>query len=85
MQVLSPMLNLQYRGMVNSDPVINMHHQITPIYYQVITLHTVHASINYDISPMDSHTKDTKQRTYYTRAPTVIYNISRHGPLSRPR
>jgi hypothetical protein len=25
------MPNLQNRGMVKSDPVINMHHQITPI------------------------------------------------------
>ena len=71
MQVLSPMPNLQNRGMVKSDPVINMHHQITPIHYQVITLHTIHASFNYDISPMDLHTKDTKQRTHYTRAPNI--------------
>jgi hypothetical protein len=28
-----PIPNLQYRGMVKSDPVINAHHQITPINY----------------------------------------------------
>ena len=83
MQVLSPMPNLQNRGMVKSDPVINMHHQITPIHYQVITLHTIHASFNYDISPMVDIQK-TQNSARIIRV-HLIYNISRHGPLSRPR
>ena len=51
--LIIPIPNLQYRGMVKSDPVINGHQQITLINYQVITLHTVHTSFHYDISPMD--------------------------------
>jgi hypothetical protein len=50
-QVLLPIPNLQYRGMVR--PCDNVHHQITPINYQVMTLHSVHASFNYDISTID--------------------------------
>ena len=30
-QILLPIPNLQYRGMVKSDSVINAHHQVTPI------------------------------------------------------
>ena len=49
-----------------------MHHQITPINYQVKTLHTVHANFNYDISTMDLQ-KRHKTRTHNTRAPFTQY------------
>ena len=60
-----------------------MHHQITPINYQVITLHTVHANFNYDISTMDLH-KKTHNNARIIRV-HLLYNILRHGLLSRPR
>jgi hypothetical protein len=40
-----------------------VHHQITPINYQVKTLHTAHANFNYDISTMD-----LQKRTHNTHA-----------------
>ena len=60
-----------------------MHHQITPINYQVITLHTEHANFNYDISTMDLHIK--AQNNARIIRVLLLYNILRHGLLSRPR
>jgi hypothetical protein len=47
--------NLQYHSMVKSHPATEIHvlDQITPINYQVITLHTVNANFNHDISAVD--------------------------------
>ena len=50
---------------------------------QVITLHTVHANFNYDISTMDLH-KKTQNNARIIRV-HLLYNILRHGLLSRPR
>ena len=50
-----------------------MHHQITPINYQVITLHTVHANFNYDISTMDLHKKTQNNAPHNMRAPFIQY------------
>jgi hypothetical protein len=74
-QVVLSIPNLQYRSMVKS---IRVHHQITPINYQVTTLHTIHANFNYDISTMDLH-KNTQNSA------RIIHNISLYGLLSRPR
>jgi hypothetical protein len=42
-----------------------VHHQITSINYQVITLHTEHANFNYDISTMDLHIKEQIITIFY--------------------
>jgi hypothetical protein len=46
-------------------------------------LHTVHANFSYDISTMDLH-KKTQNNTRMIRV-HLLYNILRHGLLSRPR
>jgi hypothetical protein len=56
--------------------------QPKPVGYQVITLHTEHANFNYDISTMDLHIK-AQNNTHIIRM-LLLYNILRHGLLSRP-
>jgi hypothetical protein len=73
-QILLPIPNLQYRGMVKFDPVINVLHQITPINYQVITLHTVNAIFNYDISIMVDIKRHKTAHALYTCTSYTIFH-----------
>jgi hypothetical protein len=83
-QVLLPILNLQYRSMVKSDPVINSCASSNYTYQlpsNNFTYSRLHANFNYDISTMDLHIK-TQNNARIIRV-HLLYNIFRHGLLSR--
>ena len=86
-QVLLPILNLQYRSMVKSDPAINScassnyTYQLPSNNFTCAYSDTEHANFNYDISTMDLHIKAQNNARIIRVLP--LYNILRHGLLSR--
>ena len=76
MQALLLIPNLQYRGMVKSDLVINVHHQITPINYQVITLHQdMLASITIFLQWIDIKRHQTAHALYTCTSYTIFHGM----------
>ena len=84
-QVWLPILNLQYRSMVKSDPAINSCASSNYTYQlpsnNFTYSDTEHANFNYDISTMDLHIKAQNNARIIRVLP--LYNILRHGLLSR--
>ena len=84
-QVLLPILNLQYRSMVKSDPAINSCASSNYTYQlpsnNFTHSDTEHANFNYDISTMDLQIKAQNNARIVRVLP--LYNILRNGLFSR--